>query len=150
MRIGEFANEAGVTEQTVRYYERLGLLSPSRRTSRSFRSFCSEDLERVRLIKSLQALNMPLEEIVSLFQTWGNSPSGNEAQGRLGSILERQIKQLDAKLDQYNELRNIMRRAIRQSARCKKCAKKPTREVCTHCPRIMPADKPAPCLSAFF
>ena len=150
MRIGEFANKAGVTEQTVRYYERLGMLTPSRRTSKSFRSFSSEALERLKLIKGLQALNMPLEEIVSLFQTWENSPSGNEAQRRLSSILEKKINLLDTRLEQHNELRDLLHRAVEQSLRCKKCTKKPSKEVCAHCSRITPAEKPAPCLSAFF
>lgn len=149
MRIGEFANKAGVTEQTVRYYERLGLLSPSRLTSRSFRRLSSEDLERVRLIKGFQTLNMPLEDIVSLFQTWGDSPTGHEAQRRLSSTLENQIKMLNAKLKQYNELSNLLRQALSQSVRCKRCAKKPAKEVCTHCPRLI-QEEPVPCLSAFF
>ncbi|MGZ4109832.1 MAG: MerR family transcriptional regulator [Actinomycetota bacterium] len=53
-RIGEIAVRAGVTTRTLRYYEELGLLSPSRRTAGGARRYTDDDVEAVERIRDLQ------------------------------------------------------------------------------------------------
>ncbi|MPY88853.1 MAG: MerR family transcriptional regulator [Luteitalea sp.] len=49
--IGELAARSGLTPDTLRYYERLGVLSPVSRTSGGFRIYSQHTLERLRFIK---------------------------------------------------------------------------------------------------
>jgi len=66
MRIGELAAKAGVNIQTLRFYEREGLLLPPVRTVSGYRSYASRDLERVRFIRLCQGLGFTLREIEKL------------------------------------------------------------------------------------
>lgn len=63
MRIGEVADQAGVTVDTVRYYERRGLLAPAERRPSGYRVFDSATVERLDLIRRLQELGLTIEEI---------------------------------------------------------------------------------------
>lgn len=65
-QIGEVAARSGLTPDTLRYYERLGLLSPAGRTSGGFRVYSQQTLERLRFIKQAQALGFTLREIRDL------------------------------------------------------------------------------------
>jgi MerR family transcriptional regulator, repressor of the yfmOP operon len=64
LRIGEVAARAGVTARTLRYYEELGLLTPSRRTSGGARRYTDDDVEAVARIRDLQEMmGLDLEAI---------------------------------------------------------------------------------------
>jgi MerR family transcriptional regulator, copper efflux regulator len=66
MRIGELAARADVNIQTLRFYEREGLLRPPARTASGYRSYLENDLERVRFIRLCQGLGFTLREIEQL------------------------------------------------------------------------------------
>lgn len=63
MRIGELARQAGVDVQTVRYYEREGLLEAPSRTPSGYRAYGPPHLERLNFIRHCRSLDMPLAEI---------------------------------------------------------------------------------------
>ena len=65
MHIGELAREAGVPDTTIRYYERRGLLEPTRTLS-NYRLYSHMSVRRVRFIKHAQELAFTLEEIKEL------------------------------------------------------------------------------------
>lgn len=66
LRIGELARVASVNVQTVRYYERLGMLRPERRTAAGYREYDGEAALRLRFIKHAQQLGFSLKEIDEL------------------------------------------------------------------------------------
>src|SRR6185437_10764103 len=66
LRIGELARVASVTVQTVRYYEKLGMLRPERRTAAGYREYDGEAALRLRFIKHAQQLGFSLKEIDEL------------------------------------------------------------------------------------
>jgi Cd(II)/Pb(II)-responsive transcriptional regulator len=68
MRIGELARQAGVDVQTVRYYEREGLLDAPARTGSGYRAYSAEDLERLNFVRHCRSLDMPLAEIKRLIK----------------------------------------------------------------------------------
>ena len=64
--IGQLAKEGGVPTSTVRYYERIGLLHPQDRTGRNYRRYSVPALERLRFIRSAQAIGFTLDDIAAL------------------------------------------------------------------------------------
>jgi Hg(II)-responsive transcriptional regulator len=66
--IGKIAAEAGVGVQTIRFYERHGLLPKPSRTESGHREYRVEDADRVRFIKKSQALGFTLQEIRDLLR----------------------------------------------------------------------------------
>jgi MerR family mercuric resistance operon transcriptional regulator len=66
MRIGELARRAGVNIQTVRYYERRGLLPAARRLPSGYREYTDAGLDRLRFIRRAQELGFTLAEIDGL------------------------------------------------------------------------------------
>ena len=63
MKIGELARQAGVDVQTVRYYEREGLLEAPSRTASGYRAYGPQHLERLNFVRHCRSLDMPLVEI---------------------------------------------------------------------------------------
>ncbi|MCX7960320.1 MAG: Cd(II)/Pb(II)-responsive transcriptional regulator [Burkholderiales bacterium] len=63
MRIGELARRAGVDVQTVRYYEREGLLDAPARTPSGYRAYGPAHLERLRFVRHCRSLDMALADI---------------------------------------------------------------------------------------
>jgi len=66
LKIGEVADAAGVNLQTIRYYERRGLLAEPPRSEGNYRLYTPEAVRRVRFIKRAQELGFSLEEIKEL------------------------------------------------------------------------------------
>ena len=71
MRIGELAHKAAVDVQTVRYYEREGLLEAPSRTGSGYRAYGPEHLERLNFVRHCRSLDMPLAEVKRLLELAG-------------------------------------------------------------------------------
>lgn len=63
MKIGELAERSGCLVETVRYYERIGLLAPPDRSSNNYRAYNELHAERLLFIRHCRALDMTLDEI---------------------------------------------------------------------------------------
>ena len=108
MKIGEVAAAAGVTVDTIRFYERRGVLpEPDRRPS-GYRDYPVDIVERLRLARSLQGVGLTLDEIVDALAVHdaGGATCDSE-RWRLDVALER-IEQRIAELQ-------AVRRAIRRT-----------------------------------
>ena len=66
MRIGELAQELGVSTDTLRFYEREGWLPRPERAENGYRSYRAEDVEHLRLLLNLRRIDLPLEEAAQL------------------------------------------------------------------------------------
>jgi MerR family mercuric resistance operon transcriptional regulator len=66
LTIGDLARRAGVNIETLRYYERRGLMEKPRRTSSNYRIYPEDAVRRVRFIKRAQQLGFTLKEIKEL------------------------------------------------------------------------------------
>ena len=66
MKIGEVATASGCHLETIRYYERIGLLPAPARTASGYRSYSASDVQRVRFITRGRDLGFSLDEIRSL------------------------------------------------------------------------------------
>ncbi len=66
IKTGELSREAGVNKETLRFYERKGLIKAPKRTDTGYRLFTQADIERVKFIKNAQKLGFSLNEISEL------------------------------------------------------------------------------------
>ena len=89
--IGELARRTGVATSALRYYERIGLVSPAERAGQR-RHYSPSSAERVALIRLCQDAGFTLAEIGQLLAAWSR---GHRDLGRLG---ERKIAELDARI----------------------------------------------------
>jgi MerR family transcriptional regulator, copper efflux regulator len=98
MRIGEFAEQAGVTPRTIRYYEDLGLLGPNQREGQGFRYFTEAELGRLKKIEALKQLGLSLEEIGEVLPLYCDDPTGVRGKQRVLEILQSSLIETDEKI----------------------------------------------------
>lgn len=90
LRIGAVAREAGVSVDTVRYYERRGLLRRAERLPSGYRLFPAQAVATIALARRLQGLGMTLEEVADALRTHDRQDAACSSQRwRLQATLER-------------------------------------------------------------
>jgi len=114
LTIGQLATQGGVHLETIRYYERRGLLPRPPRTGSGYRAFSGEAVRRVRFIKRAQALGFSLREIEDLLTLRarpGRSCANVQAKAKA------KIADIDKKLQQLSAMRGALSRLVATCAR---------------------------------
>jgi DNA-binding transcriptional MerR regulator len=112
-RIGEIAQQAGVSVPAVRYYERLGLLVRALRTSSGTRRYPFEAIERIRFVKQAQANGLTLGEIRELIALKERGPRRCR---QVQQLLAAKIAQLDEQRGQLDDFRRTLQSLADQCA----------------------------------
>lgn len=68
MKIGEVANETGLSISNIRFYEKKGLLAPARKEESGYRDYTTEDINRLKTILLYRKMGLPIETIYLVFQ----------------------------------------------------------------------------------
>jgi MerR family copper efflux transcriptional regulator len=109
MKIGELAQQTGVPIDTVRYYERQGLLpAPARRPS-GYRSYQSADVSRLRFVRRAKALGFTLEEIRELLELSGRR---EDDMGSLKATAQHKLDDVEAKISELTRIRDGLRTLV--------------------------------------
>ena len=95
MQIGQLAQQAGVAIDTVRYYERQGLLPPPQRRASGYRQYDNQDISRLRFIRRAKDLGFTLQEIQELLQLSG---SRNADRAEVRALAQRRLADIEHKL----------------------------------------------------
>lgn len=66
--IGQVAQEVGIPPKTIRYYEEINLIQPTKRLDNKYREYTKEDIARLRLIKQARILGLSLDEVKHLVE----------------------------------------------------------------------------------
>lgn len=103
-KTGELSAMTGLTLRTLRYYDGIGLFSPSARTDSGHRLYTSEDLSRLQHILSLKSVGMPLEHIRLIV---------DGEQDRTEDVLHMQIGRLKEELESKGRLLRELEEALR-------------------------------------
>ena len=114
LTIGQLAKQGGVNLETIRYYERRGILPRPPRTVSGYRAFSHESVRRVRFIKRAQVLGFSLreiEELLTLRARPGRSCATVQAKAKA------KIADIDAKLQQLSAMRGGLTRLVATCAR---------------------------------
>jgi DNA-binding transcriptional MerR regulator len=102
MNIGQLARETGVTPDTLRYYEREGLLVPPARGDNGYRRYGAADAGRVRFVRSAQALGFSLSEIRRILP---RLDAGQVGRREIEGHLQAKIAEIDAHMRQLQALK---------------------------------------------
>ena len=111
MRIGELCAKTGLSKETVRYYERQGLLENISQPNRSnnYKVYSAVDLQRLNMIKHAKMLGFTLAEISEVLAVWvDNNFTAEQKQ----ASLRRKLQQLEEKEAALTELRARLKNAL--------------------------------------
>ena len=103
--IGELARRTGVATSALRYYERVGLLSPAERAGGK-RHYTASSAERVALIRLYQDAGFTLGEIARMLA------AGSQGRRGWGDLAERKVAELDARIADAQQAKNLIQHAL--------------------------------------
>jgi Hg(II)-responsive transcriptional regulator len=109
MRSGHVARQAGVNVETLRYYERRGLLPAPPRERSGYRAYGSDAVRIVRFVKRAQELGFSLDDVEALLDLAGGGPDGCEAAQRLTA---ERIAELDRRIADLQAMRGSLQRLL--------------------------------------
>jgi DNA-binding transcriptional MerR regulator len=115
VRIGELAEQTGVSAKAVRFYERVGLLAAPPRTSGGYRDYGRDAISRLGFIKSAQAIGLTLGEIREL-QRWRDR--GEDICEPVVEIVHRRLEDLTERIRVMEHTRAELRKALRLARTC--------------------------------
>jgi DNA-binding transcriptional MerR regulator len=103
MKIGQLARIAEVTIDTVRFYERRGVLPRAQRQPSGYRTYSEATVERIKLARALQGLGLTLDEVIDALHAHdrGDASCATE-RWRLETVLER----IDGKIADLKRVRH--------------------------------------------
>lgn len=125
LTIGHLAKETGVNLETVRYYERRGLLPKPPRSASGYRLFPAEAARRLRFIRRAQELGFSLREIRELLAL-RVSPRANSAEIRARA--EAKIGDIETKIRTLESMKKTLRKLTKSCAGCGSTAECPILE----------------------
>lgn len=101
--IGKLAQRAGVRVDTVRFYERLGLLPPARRSSSGYRLYGEDAAQRLKFIRRAKALGFSLEDAAELLAL---AKGGSRTKVR--ALAQERLTQIETNIRELNALREAL------------------------------------------
>lgn len=127
--IGQVARRAGVGVETVRFYEREGLLEVPVRRASGYRQYSEEAIKRIRFIKRTQQLGFSLKEIAELLMLRVDGQSSCE------QVKERAAAKIAEVEQKMIELQHMRQALLRVASLCQEAAPK------SHCPMLDALDQ---------
>lgn len=113
MKIGELARRSGVKSETIRYYEKIGLLPRPARTSSNYRDYGREDAERLAFIRHARGLGFELAAVRSLIDLAERPDQDCAAVDRIASL---HLADVETKIASLEALRDELRRLVKACA----------------------------------
>jgi DNA-binding transcriptional MerR regulator len=101
MTIAEVAEKYGLSMDTLRYYERIGLIPPVRRGKNGVRDYSDKDIEWVGFIKCMRIANIPIEALIEYVNFF---KQGKDAQESRKILLKEQRDQLAERITKLQEI----------------------------------------------
>jgi Hg(II)-responsive transcriptional regulator len=105
MRIGDVAARAGVNTQTLRYYERRGILGEPKRSSAGYREYPIDTVRLIRFIKRAQELGFTLAEIEELITLRQTTP---KRRAKVRELAAAKMRDIDEKLARLQAMRSAL------------------------------------------
>ena len=111
MAIGELARAIGTKAETIRYYERIGLLPPPSRTASNYRSYGALELARLSFVRRARALGFSIEQVRELLAL---SDCRDRSCDAVDALAREHLATIDAKIADLSALRSELADVIGQ------------------------------------
>lgn len=108
LTVGKIAKIKNLTKRTIRYYEELNLIKPSEISSCGYRYYNENTIKRLEFIEELKKLDYSLNDIKDIISRIDTSNTGKELSYFLDSILKRNDKIINNKLEAVKNLKDYM------------------------------------------
>ena len=115
LTIGHLARESGVNLETVRYYERRGLLPKPPRSASGYRLFPAEATRRLRFIQRAKELGFSLKEIRELLSL---RASGSRTRAEIRTRAEAKIADVEARIRTLESMKKTLRKLAKSCDGC--------------------------------
>ena len=118
MTIAEVSKQFDISADTLRYYERIGLIPPVPRTAGGIRNYDEASCKWIELMKHLRAAGVQIEALVeytALVQ------QGDETQAQRKNLLMEQRKQLEARIEEMQQSLERLDKRLEWYDRCEGC-----------------------------
>ncbi|MUG96886.1 MerR family DNA-binding protein [Scytonema sp. UIC 10036] len=104
MLIGELAKTTGLSKDTIRFYEKMGLIDADERQAgtRTYKEFSPLMVERLMMITQGKSLGFTLNEIKYLIQAWGNDIMSDDEKIR---VIDRKLEEISEKIQQLEQIK---------------------------------------------
>ena len=109
MKIAEVSQQSGMSSDTLRYYERIGLIPPVNRNGSGIRDYSDLDVRRVEFIKCMRSAGLPIEVLIEYFKLIEQGDQTIEARK---AILVEQSEQLRAKMAEMQKTLDLLNHKI--------------------------------------
>jgi MerR family transcriptional regulator, copper efflux regulator len=103
LTVGKLGQLTGVTADTVRFYERAGLLSNAQRSASGYRPYGAADVDRVRFIRRARDLGFSLEEVAQLLAL-----SDGQGDPHIRELAEKRLSEMDRRLEEITRVREAL------------------------------------------
>ena len=105
MKIAEVSKQSGISSDTLRYYERVGLIPPVNRNKSGIRDYNEIDVKRVEFVKCMRSAGLPLQ---TLIEYYGLVQQGDQTIEARKSILEAQRERLVIKMEEIQKTLDLV------------------------------------------
>jgi DNA-binding transcriptional MerR regulator len=105
MRISKVSGRYGISADTLRYYERIGLIPPVNRNKNGVRDYTEIDLKRVEFVKCMRSAGLPIEALIKYYSLVQQGDQTIEARKK---ILKEQREQLVAKMEDIQKTLDLL------------------------------------------
>ena len=105
MKISQLANAAGVKVDTVRFYEKQGIIPPAQRLESGYRVYAQSDLERLRFIRRAKTLGFTLDDITELLSLSGRRDGD---MGALKEATQRRLEDVEGKIKELKRVQKAL------------------------------------------
>ena len=117
MKIGELEQMTGVSIETIRYYEKVGILSKPGRTASNYRQYGNQHVDCLKFVRHCRSLDMKLDEIRILLQ-FRDAPESNC--GEVNQLLDEHIRHVSERISALAQLEQDLRKLRRQCQKVQK------------------------------
>lgn len=97
MFINEVVHKIGLSRKSIRYYESVGLLNPTRNRNNDYREYTEEDIKKLKVIKFLRELNVPIKDLQLL----------DKGEITLQDCMQDRVNKINTEEEKYQKVKNM-------------------------------------------
>ena len=132
-RISQLAEKTGKTKRALRFYEELGILTPTKRTDSGYRMYSQDAISQVEWIDKLHQMGFSLSDIQSFLADFNDLSNGPERMSVLRGIYKQKLAETQQQIKRLQDLHLELQESIDYLSLCSSCAPSTSAGDCPGC-----------------